>query len=397
MHITTPTRIAHADRVRIAADVVWEDRERPGVTLYYDVRAEHASLLAPRAAEAFLLATAVIAQHEGERRISVDDDLCPLLAERLQGAMRLLRQWHGVPPACRIEARRWHPLTPASPGQAGMFLSGGVDSLFTLLHNHDRFPTGHPRRYTQGLLVYGLDLGVPGEPPTTALFDDYIARLAPVADDLDLNLVTVWTNARAIDGSKGLYDRFHFGALLASIAHVLSGTLVRVGVSSDNVWESLGHRGSHPLLMANYTSSALDCDYEGASISRLEKVRRLAQAAAVMRVMRVCYHPKRIDEGNINCGTCRKCVITLLEIIAAGATDRAASFADPRVTPDRVAEAVVDSPTLFEYYEELVEPLTAAGRSDLAEAIRRKLRAGRRVVRWRRRVDALRTFFRGGS
>lgn len=385
MRISTPRRTHGDNRVRFSADVTWETSDRPGVEIHYEVLAEHEAALSPRLSESFVLAAVPIAQHAGEARVFIDDELCPLLAERLTGAQLLQAQWHGIPRPCRVEARAFSPLTPSRDG-AGVFLSGGADSLFTLLHNHDRFAQeGHPRRYTHGLLINGFDLDVPNLAGGHTIFDRFRQQLHPVATDMGVTLLPVWTNARAIDPSLGLYEKFHFGALLASAAHVFTGAIARFGISSDNTWEYLGHRGSHPLLMGNFTSSAIDCDYEGASISRMDKIRRLVQSDALMRILRVCYMVGQIPEGQLNCGRCRKCVITLLEILAAGGLDRALSFDNPQLTPALVDQSVVNAPTLFEYYDDLIEPLDAAGHPELANAIRKKIRHGEWGVRWRKR------------
>ncbi len=383
MRISTPQRSLRDGRLRFTAAITWETNDRPALDVHYEVLADHAAALPPRLSESFVLAAVPIAQHAGEERVFIDDEVCPLLVERLKGAQLLQSQWHGIPRPCRIEARAFTPLMP-SRGGAGVLLSGGADSLFTLLHNHDRFPVGHPRRYTHGLLINGFDLDVPNLAGGHTIFDRFLPQLQPVAVEMGITLLPVWNNARAIDPSLGLYEKFHFGALLSSAAHVFTGAIARFGISSDNTWEYLGHRGSHPLLMSTFTSSALDCDYEGASISRMDKIRRLVQSDAMMRILRVCYTVGQIPEGQLNCGRCRKCVITLMEILAAGGLDRALSFDVPQLTPELVDQAVVNAITLFEYYDDLIEPLEAAGHRDLADAIRKKIRRGEREVRWRK-------------
>jgi hypothetical protein len=74
-----------------------------------------------------------------------------------------------------------------------------------------------------------------------------------------------------------------------------------------------------------------------------------------------------------------------MEILAAGGLDRALSFDVPQLTPALVDQSVVNAITLFEYYDDLIEPLEAAGHRDLADAIRKKIRRGEWEVRWRKR------------
>lgn len=55
-------------RVRLVGEVSWEDRTRDSRDLWYEVSAEHATAMQPRA-DAFLVSCAVLAQHHGERRL----------------------------------------------------------------------------------------------------------------------------------------------------------------------------------------------------------------------------------------------------------------------------------------------------------------------------------------
>ena len=59
---------------------------------------------------------------------------------------------------CRFER---HAAAAADRGRAaGAFFSGGVDSTYTVLRNHDRYPPGDARRIQYLVLGHGLDVSL---------------------------------------------------------------------------------------------------------------------------------------------------------------------------------------------------------------------------------------------
>jgi hypothetical protein len=93
----------------------------------------------------------------GERRLSVEGSLCPVLHDGVLTVLTQLREWFDksrVIPAIEathgFEARRCR-----EPGRAGQFFSGGVDTLAMLRRNRLMYPADHPRSIRDGLYVFG--------------------------------------------------------------------------------------------------------------------------------------------------------------------------------------------------------------------------------------------------
>ena len=61
---------------RITATVIWEDNDRPPRDIYFEVDKTYADYLALNP-HAFLVACLVPAVYHGEKRILLDDTICP--------------------------------------------------------------------------------------------------------------------------------------------------------------------------------------------------------------------------------------------------------------------------------------------------------------------------------
>jgi hypothetical protein len=105
------------------------------------------------------------------------------------------------------------------PGTAvGLFFSGDVDSLYTLLQNVSRYARTDSRAISHVLLIHGYDIRIAQE----ALFEAQRSRAAVVADGLDRRFVPVVTNVgdvfRELLGRLDFGDHHCAGPLLASVA-----------------------------------------------------------------------------------------------------------------------------------------------------------------------------------
>jgi hypothetical protein len=77
----------------------------------------------------------------------------------------------------------------------------------------------------------------------------------------------------------------------------------------------------------------------------------------------------------------------MLELLAVGRLHSAASFPARDVAPAEVLSIPVDVGFPEAWYQELIEPLAAGGRSDLVEAIQTKLQEFQRQQRWMQEKD----------
>jgi hypothetical protein len=75
-----------------------------------------------------------------------------------------------------------------------------------------------------------------------------------------------------------------------------------------------------------------------------------------------------VDTGFPNCGRCEKCVRTLLELEISGGRATASAFPPGEITADDL-DALAPEFWVHSYWRELIEPLRARGRQDLALAV----------------------------
>lgn len=393
MRIVDLRKLATSDGAQVVARIIWEDARRPDQELVVRTEAPFDVDLEARPA-AFVAAAAVPAYDAGERRIAVDGAVCPRLRDGLETVLRTLRGWYPparplptLEPSDGFVARR-----PAATRRAATFLSGGVDSLDALRENAEAFPADHPRRIRDAFFVHGLDIGAPRQRERLDFFARARGALGPVLAASGASLVPVFTNVRTLHPDGKAWPAAWFGPGTIALAHAFDARVTEVLFAASLDVEGLAPVGSHPMTDPSLASSALDVRHEGAHRSRLVKLRALADWAPARRALRVCWQdlPDAVaDGGALNCGRCRKCVRALLGLEALGVRRAFTTFPDrPLVVAD--LEACTVDPHMVRFYEDLLVPLEARGRGDLAAGLRGRLEAWRvgagPAVGWRPRL-----------
>jgi hypothetical protein len=379
-------QVADGDRSRVVADICWEDSDRPRQHIYYEVSAPFSADLMC-SLNAYLVAAFIPAMRHGERRVAVEGPICPELRSGVHVAMHWLHQWHGdTRKPLTIEARSESSPPPRPPSdRAACFFTGGVDSMATLRQNRLEFATEHPNSIKDGIIIYGLEVD------QESAFERVLASLSVVADDAGMTLLPVASNVRSLDSDWTFWEFEWEGAVYASVAHALSRRITSAAISSTYDIPHMRVLGSHPLLDPNYSSAGLRVRHDGLTMSRLDKLRLIADWPAGLNRLRVCNVVENYREGTINCGRCEKCVRTMLGLAAVGALHRTKAFVGTDLTAEAVVtHAQIHSPHLEAFYRELVEPLAGQARRDLAEAVRHLLSEHRGELGWQgslRRFD----------
>jgi len=355
------------DTKRVLATIVWEDCNRPKQDIYFATSRAFSEALSCNP-HAFLVAGILPAMRSGEERVFIEADICPELAEGLATVMALLRHWYDPSrKLVRIEPSGWFKsVSPCKRERAGFFFSGGIDSLAVLRRNRLRFALEHPRSFKDGILVYGLNFDSDDRPET---FHHAVNELSVVAQDAQIRLVPVETNLRRElnpdlkDAQFWLYEFQSAG--LAAVAHALTGTLNAASIASSHDFPHLMPFGTHPLVDPNYSSGNMRLYHEDVALSRFAKTKLLVDWEAGLQNIKVC--PR--NWPGVNCGVCEKCIRTMLALLALGALERTRAFPKKSFGTEDIHEAI-KTPYANTHYEELIEPLEAIGREDLAHAIR---------------------------
>lgn len=235
----------------------------------------------------------------------------PVAPETLAAADRvqaLLIKW--FPDLRRVAIEGGTRSPQARPPTALSLFSGGVDSFYTVLENRDRL--------THLLFVHGFDVPLSDH----ALRARVGTALRLAAAELERPLIEAETNLREF------LDRYvswelAFGAAITAVSRALGRGVGEVWVPSSWAPSLIG---SHPELDPLWTTSELAFVHDGAEVSRLAKVARIAASETAMQYLRVCW---RNPDGAYNCGRCEKCLRTMAAIRLAGAADRCPTFPVP--------------------------------------------------------------------
>jgi len=384
------------DRTQITATVLWEDCDRPTQEIFFATDEKFADSIWCNP-HAFLVGSIIPAMYNGERRIKIDQEICPELVEGLLDAMGWLRHWFYEPARelVKIEAKRRSSLPIGrTPERTGSFFSGGVDSIGTVCANRRDYPLDHPGSIKDGLLIYGNNIEFD---PRIETFKQAVHSLSEVAKDAKMQLIPVYTNVRSLDESVDFFSKQFHGAILASVAHALSRRLSRVLIASSNSIEDLEPYGSHPLIDPNYSSYETRIIYDDVLSTRLAKTKLVSEWDVALQNIKVC-GPNYPGE---NCGQCEKCIRTMLALMAVGKLDETKAFPH-QVTAEMISRRVKigDNPRVL-MYSEMIPALTAKGRHDLVRVINRKIRefhyGESPSRRWRRAMRAFDQRYLNGS
>ena len=274
-------------RPRVTATVIWEDCGRPSYDVYFETEEKFSERLSCNP-HSFLLACSIPALYYGEKRVLIDEEVCPEFRDGLMVAMAWLSHWYGRERPCIETKGRLLTYTERTQKRAAFLFSGGVDSFMTLRRNRLNFPREHPLSIRDGLLVFGLEQDIPEK------FEYFKDFLTMAARDLDITLIPVYTNLylhyRQEDAKNNWYLWQHkfMGASLAATAHAFSRRFSRVSISPDYDIPHFHPNGSHPLLEPNYSSTDLRIRYDGTDLSRFERTKLIVDWGLPLPYLRVC-------------------------------------------------------------------------------------------------------------
>jgi hypothetical protein len=382
MRVTDIRKEDAGDGVRLAARFVWEDAGLPPEEVAFEVGggAAEDAVATP---EAFGILGALAAVHVNERRLRIEESLCPQLAEGLRTAVRLLRAWYapGVP-APTIEASRGFRSVPPATARAALFLSGGVDSLFVLQRNRENYPADHPASFRDAIWVRGFGArGGHGTSPHAVNLRERQRRcLRGVTEAVGLRLIVVRGSVEILAEDGTYFFQASHSAHLAAVAHLFPRRLTAASIAPSYDAAFLPPWGSHPLLDACYGSSAIEIRHETYGESRAQRTAAVGRNGELLRWLVVCGEGP-LEPGRSNCGRCEKCVRTMLGLLLADALDENGPFAAGDVDP-LLLESIRLPASVIPFWNPLVEPLRRHGRADLAARAAALVADSRRERSW---------------
>lgn len=378
----------NGNRVQAVATVQWEDSEQPTHEVFFQTDETYADSLTCNP-HAFLVGCVIPAMHHGEKRIFIDEEICPELRDGLITVLNWIRHWYydASREVVQIEARtRSKSLTPGKPDRAGLFFSGGVDSYASLRMNRLNFPPEHPGSIKDALVVYGL------HNDETESFKQALRAVSEEVQNAGVIAIPVYTNVVSLGHGWDFWGDELEGAALSSIAHVFTNRLNVASIGCTFDISTLIPHASHPLLDPNYSSHDLRIRHDGITLSRLEKVKLVAGWENAFQHLRVCNDTKYVRPGMLNCGQCEKCIRTMLAFLALGVLQKSRVFLAHDVSEELVRSKLYLNKVSVRYYPELLGPLEEKGRKDLVTAIKAKINQyerSERLSHWKTRLKRL--------
>ncbi len=357
-----------------SALVKWEDCDRPDAEIFFRVYGDPEYINASNY-NAFLVACVPSALHYGEQRIHVDGPVCPWLMSNLTTMMAYFNHWYWYEQGARcgasvkIEAKELTTDHTIRSPRVGLFFSGGVDSLYTLRRNQLTIPEGHSGRIRDAIFLHGFDVfgNRPKRGPELEAFRYFVKECEAVAQEAKVNVIPVWTNMRTLGiEDTGFFVRECYGAALGAVAHVLSGKLTDVLISSGAHLSDLHPSGSTPLTDLRLGSYSLRVHHDAEHIPRIEKVKVLGDWQVGLDHLRVCFLG---GPGTLNCGTCEKCLRTKLALLCAGRLDSTTVFQNNDLTVGLVLKGLTLTDVSIPFARELVQGLQNSGHKGLAMAV----------------------------
>jgi hypothetical protein len=362
------------DSRTISMDLVWEDNDRSPQTLYFSADGETAQLMRP-GADAFAIACLPSAAWLGERRMRVDGQLCTRLRAGLKGLNQIFADWFPNVGMVSVEpAAGFVPTRPPAQRRLASLLSGGVDGLASLRQNRLDYPLDHPESIRAcitlfGINTYDVDENGPVRERLEA-FDALLARLQTLAEAEHFDLHPVRTNVRSLAPDYKAWTSVGFGAGHIAVSQLFQGSFDKVLFASDGEGPNPAPGPMHPVITAWFSTNAVTVQGDQDEMLRSEKVALLADWEHGRRLMQPCHYVRIPENGKINCGQCEKCVRTMLALIGLGRLDEVSAFTDKHVTPGMIKAIPMQNTRKATLLLQSLPLLEAAGRNDLARAVR---------------------------
>lgn len=237
----------------------------------------------------------------------------PVSAAWLEGVKQLQsswREWWDYP-LLEPQAAVSSPEISAGPDDRALCFTGGIDSIYNLLH--------HGEGITHLLYVEGYDVRLrEGE-----RLADIRNSLQKVAEASGRKLLILKSNLRDHPAFKKVsWEHAHGSALVAS-GYVLSRVVGSLVIPSSYKREVQLPWGSSLHTDHLWSTPFLKVIHGDASLYRFDKTQELANEPLAQKYLRVCFQ-RNID--GLNCSSCEKCVRTMIALDASGMLQRFKTF-----------------------------------------------------------------------
>ena len=303
---------------------------------------------------------------ETQQDVVIEAPIDHALLRNAHELMEIWSRWR--PPRRPVRVRAETDRSAVRAGaRTAVFFSSGVDSFFTLFH-HDAMGREHPEWRQRPIddLIYVEGFDIPLE--HRAALDAQRAAPGRIADETGKTPVTFATNLRETGVRRPWGPEMH-GPALGGVGLIAGSRWARTLLSAWNCHEDTDPWGSTGLTDPRLSTSATSTRHYGAGHDRFEKLDFLRRFPLVFDELHVCWEAR----SQLNCGTCEKCLRTLIALDVLGVREQAVTFPRAPLDLGRLAAVWKHQPVHLRIYAQLLKHAERAGRGDVVDAIARQL------------------------
>lgn len=320
--------VAKGQGVRLEAKIKFFDIDAacPAKTLYFEIRKDYGEMFSTDTYDAFFLIGLYLAMyHKTPLRIrgNVSKKLYKNAKWYIQ---KILCDFSDLLAPVEIIVDGFAP-TKGNGLLIGTGISCGVDSLATI---YDRFVKETDSDYRiNALFIFNCGThGDYGAPLTQVVFESRINRAIAVADELKLPLVIIDSNLHLFrhDNDKPTVMFLSMYSCVLSLQNAIKRYYIPSGCSYQGI-KDYGDKEHHndlatacdsyliPLIQTERTELIVD----GCQRRRVDKIAAMTDWNIAQKYLNVCLIQK--GEDTTNCGSCSKCLRTLLALEILGKLD----------------------------------------------------------------------------
>jgi hypothetical protein len=230
--------------------------------------------------------------------------------DQLLSARSALNPWR-LPRHSQVQVEKVVDLhrTRAGDGSAVCAVSGGLDSTFTLIRHALKLDGPASHNVAAAVMVHGFDAKL----DRPERFEAMRERALPIVRRAGVPLLIVATDIRKLDdacwpesaipltaNALAMFSRDHAVGLVSAGAPY---NILRMGLSHPPIFDSLASNGWFTVFT------------DGGSFGRADKLELLKAYPDLIDAIKVCW--EGTDPAR-NCGVCKKCVLTRLNLLTAG-------------------------------------------------------------------------------
>lgn len=275
----------------------------------------------------FLLPIALLPAMKAGGALDLPGQISSRLHSSVPQIQDIFNMWESTYKHIPINTQTREVSAARSPGTA-CFFSGGLDSFHTALRNQEE-------------ISYLIYLHLPHE--DHSVMESSVRKVRAAAEDMGKPLIEVDTNLREFASQTQQNWKYYHGAWIASVALLFQhkfGKAIIAGSTTSN-YDNLRPQGTHPILDPLWSTESTVFYHDGCEVRRTDKAAEIAEYEVAMRHLQVCDATK----GSHNCGHCKKCLRSMLNLRAAGALERC------KTLPDEIDLEAVRALDLSEYSE----------------------------------------------